>query len=104
CIKTRSKFFPYISQLHSKQRSHKISQAQTEVLAIIAYQQPITRAEVDKIRGVDSSSMIQVLLERELICSLGQKEVVGRPILYGTGENFLIHFGLKSLEDLSPIR
>jgi segregation and condensation protein B len=71
-----------------------------EVLAIIAYRQPVTRAQVEAIRGVDSSSIIRSLLTRELIVEAGRLESVGRPILYATSATFLQQFGLSSLQDL----
>ena len=80
-----------------------LSKSSLESLAIIAYNQPITRAYVEQVRGVDNSYSINVLLERELIEVCGQLDVPGRPRLYGTTENFLRVFGLSSLEDLPPI-
>ena len=71
-----------------------------ETLAIIAYQQPVTRAEIEKIRGVRADSAINTLLERELIAEVGRKDGPGRPILFGTTEKFLLEFNLKSLDDL----
>ena len=80
-----------------------LSQASTETLAIIAYRQPVTKAEIEEIRGVRCDSAINNLLERELICELGRKDGPGRPILYGVTEKFLVHFGLKGLEELPPL-
>jgi len=82
----------------------KLSKAALEVLAIIAYRQPITRAEVETIRGVDSGGVISSLLEKGLIKPLGRKETPGRPLLYGTTKKFLEVFGLKSLKDLPSLR
>jgi segregation and condensation protein B len=85
------------------QASGRLSSAALEVLAIIAYRQPLTRAQIDAVRGVDSSGSIRVLLTRELICEAGRVETVGRPILYATTPAFLQQFGLTSLNDLPSI-
>jgi segregation and condensation protein B len=82
------------------QSAARLSIAALEVLAIIAYRQPVTRAQVEAIRGVDSSSIIRSLLARELIVEAGRLESVGRPILYATTATFLQQFGLGSLKDL----
>jgi segregation and condensation protein B len=82
------------------QSTARLSIAALEVLAIIAYRQPVTRAQVEAIRGVDSSSIIRSLLTRELIVEAGRLESVGRPILYATSATFLQQFGLSSLQDL----
>ncbi len=78
----------------------KLSHAATEVLAIIAYRQPITRPQIDAIRGVDSSGTLTQLLERNLVEPLGKLEAPGRPTLFGTTKEFLKHFGLKDLSEL----
>ena len=83
--------------------SNSLSQAALEVLAIIAYQQPITRIEIDEIRGVQSSSPVQTLVTYHLIKEKGRKDVPGRPILYGTTDEFLNYFDLHSLADLPDI-
>lgn len=82
------------------QASGRLSSAALEVLAIIAYRQPLTRAQVDAIRGVDSSGTVRALLARDLIAEAGRLETVGRPILYTTTPTFLQQFGLTSLADL----
>ena len=74
-----------------------------ETLAIIAYRQPITRPEIDAIRGVNSDGVLRTLLARGLIEEVGRRDTVGRPILYGTTFAFLQHFGLESLDDLPPL-
>lgn len=81
-------------------RAQKLSRAALEVLAIIAYNQPCTQPEMEAIRGVDSSGVLKSLLDRGLIRELGRKEAPGRPILYGVTDEFLVYFGLNSLEDL----
>ena len=74
-----------------------------ETLAVVAYQQPVTRAEVEQVRGVKCDYSLQSLMNKELIMEVGRKDTLGRPILYGTTENFLAHFGLSSLDDLPPM-
>lgn len=81
----------------------RMSPAALETLAIVAYRQPVTRSGVERIRGVDSDYSIRALLHRRLVTELGRAETPGRPILYGTGFEFLERFGLTSLEDLPPL-
>jgi len=81
----------------------KLSMAALETLAVIAYKQPVTLAEILAIRGKKSSTALQTLLERKMVAIVGRKPVVGRPILYGTSKEFLIHFGLNSLADLPTL-
>ncbi len=81
----------------------KLSMAALETLAVIAYKQPVTMAEILAIRGKKSSSALQTLLEKKLVAIVGRKPVVGRPILYGTSKEFLIHFGLNSIKDLPTL-
>jgi segregation and condensation protein B len=100
---TRPEFAAYISRLNPLQRI-RLSRGSLEVLAIIAYHQPITRPEIEQLRGVDSSAAIQSLLEHGLIQVVGYKETVGRPRLYATTQKFLELFGLRSLDELPPLR
>jgi segregation and condensation protein B len=100
---TRPEFAAYISRLHPPQRI-RLSRGSLEVLAIIAYHQPITRPEIEQLRGVDSSAAIQSLLEHGLIQVVGYKETVGRPRLYATTQKFLELFGLRSLDELPSLR
>jgi segregation and condensation protein B len=81
----------------------KLSMAALETLAVIAYKQPVTLAEVLAIRGKKSSTALQTLLEKKMVAIVGRKPVVGRPILYGTSKEFLIHFGLKNLNELPTL-
>ena len=81
----------------------RLSPASLETLAIVAYRQPVTRAAIDRIRGVDSDYTIRTLLHRRLVVELGRSEGPGRPFLYGTGFDFLERFGLTSLEELPPL-
>lgn len=85
------------------QRPVKLSRAQLETLSIVAYRQPVTRPEMDEIRGVDCASSAKVLLERGFVKILGRKEEAGRPLLYGTTEHFLQFFGLGSLKELPTL-
>lgn len=96
-------FAAYIRRAFESRRPAKLSQPALEVLAIIAYYQPATRAYVDQIRGVDSSYTVGLLLERELIEECGRLAVPGRPIQYRTTQNFLRSFGLSSLDELPEL-
>ena len=82
----------------------RLTRAQVETLAIIAYRQPITRPEVDDVRGVDSGPVLKLLLERDLVRILGKRDEPGRPLIYGSTSHFLEFFGLKSLKDLPTLR
>ena len=93
----------YIQKLLKKNKRQSLSQASLESLAIVAYKQPITRIDIDEIRGVKSESAIQKLIERDLIRETGRLDVPGRPILYGTTEEFLRQFGLKELKELPSL-
>lgn len=97
---TKPELAPWIEQLGRPVISAPLSAAATETLAIIAYEQPVTKGEIEQVRGVRSDSALNSLLERELICEVGRKEGPGRPILYGVTSKFLEHFGLTSLEEL----
>jgi len=81
----------------------RISKAALEVLAIIAYQQPLTRAELEALRGKSVEGVLEGLIERQLVRVVGEKDAVGRPKLYGTTDRFLEMFGLESLADLPPL-
>ncbi|MGG7059689.1 SMC-Scp complex subunit ScpB [Clostridium nigeriense] len=100
---TKAENSNYIQKLLKKNKRQSLSQASLESLAIIAYKQPITRVDIDEIRGVKSESAMQRLLEKDLIKEVGRLEVPGRPILYGTTEEFLRQFGLKELNELPSL-
>jgi segregation and condensation protein B len=102
-FRTRAEFAPWIGKMR-QQRFARLSRAALETLAIVAYRQPVTRAEAEAIRGVDSGAVLGTLLERQLLRILGRKEVPGRPILYGTTPEFLELFGLRNLKDLPTLR
>ena len=98
---TQPEFAPWLKALVGvKARPSRLSQPALETLAIIAYRQPMTRAEIEQIRGVSVDGTMQTLMERGLVESVGRAEVVGRPTLYGTTTLFLEYFGLRGLEDL----
>jgi len=97
---TRPEHFEYISKLAEPRQKQALSQAAFETLAIIAYNQPVTRAKVEMIRGVNSDSSIATLLERNLIKEAGRLDSPGRPVLYETTEEFLRSFGFRSIKDL----
>ncbi|MGJ9456862.1 SMC-Scp complex subunit ScpB [Oceanobacillus sp. CF4.6] len=102
-LTTKPEHSNYFKKLLELPQASRMSQAALESLAIIAYQQPITRTEIEEIRGVKSDRPVQTLLSRSLIEEIGRKDSVGRPILFGTSKDFLTYFGLTSLEELPPL-
>jgi segregation and condensation protein B len=102
-FRTTPVYAPFVREVAGG-RPVRLSRAQIETLAIAAYRQPITRPEIDEIRGVDSGATLKLLLERDLVRILGKKDEPGRPILYGTTTQFLEFFGLRSLKDLPALR
>jgi segregation and condensation protein B len=102
-FRTRPTFQSYITR-HIKTRAAKFSQSSLETLAIVAYRQPITRAEVEHLRGVDCGGVLKSLLEKHLVRILGKKDIPGRPLIYGTSKEFLEIFGLKDLKSLPTLR
>jgi segregation and condensation protein B len=103
-LRTRSDFAAVIRKLHQARPKRRFSRSSLEALAIIAYRQPATRAEVEHIRGVDSGGVLKTLLSQGMIRILGRKEVPGRPILYGTTREFLEYFELRDLESLPTLQ
>lgn len=101
---TRPEFHPYLVRLRGIRKRETLSQAALETLAVIAYRQPIIRAEIEDIRGVQCGPMLRALLERKLIKVAGRADVPGRPLLYATTRTFLDRFGLKSLKDLPSLK
>ncbi len=99
-LATRPDYAPYVSRLYAGRRKFRLSRAGLETLAIIAYKQPITRAEIESIRGVGSGSVVANLMERSLVQIVGKAKVLGAPFLYGTTQEFLEYLGLNSLRDL----
>jgi segregation and condensation protein B len=102
-FRTNAQYAPFVRELTGG-RPVRLSRAQLETLAIAAYRQPITRPEIDEIRGVDSGATLKLLLERDLVRILGKKDEPGRPLLYGTTTHFLEFFNMKSLKDLPTLR
>ncbi|MDM7921782.1 MAG: SMC-Scp complex subunit ScpB [Pyrinomonadaceae bacterium] len=102
-IATRTEYHEEVRTFLKTKPSAKLSLAALETLAVIAYKQPVTVPEILEIRGVQSASAIKTLLEKRLIITKGHKETVGRPMMYGTSKEFLLHFGLKDLSELPSI-
>jgi len=102
-ILTDQFYAPWVRKLFTKDKAKRLSMPSLETLAIIAYKQPVTRADIEAIRGVNTEGVLDTLLERGLIRLAGRKEVIGRPFLYSTTRDFLVHFGLKSLENLPKL-
>lgn len=102
-MQTRPEHDNWIRSLFRHRNRVRLSRAALETLAIIAYRQPVTGPEIQSVRGANPIGVLQTLLERKLIRTLGRKKVVGKPILYGTTEDFLIHFGLNGLSDLPSL-
>lgn len=100
---TKPEFAPFIRRLFQIKRKRTLSRALLETLAIIAYRQPVTRADVEAIRGVSVSHAFEALLEKRLIKVVGVAEAPGRPKLYRTTEEFLLHFGIKTLKELPSL-
>lgn len=99
---TKPEVSRYIEILY-KQPAQGLSSAALEVLSIVAYKQPVTRGEIEFLRGVQSDRALSTLVEKGLVKEVGRKEGPGRPVLFGTTEQFLIHFGLKSLDELPEL-
>ncbi len=102
-IATKPEFSPIVEKMLKTRRFTRLSKAGLEVLAIIAYKQPLTRLEVDEIRGVNSSGAVSTLTERSLVTVVGRSQAVGNPLLYGTTREFLNHLGLKGLGQLPDL-
>ncbi len=102
-ITTRPEYNDWVRELLDPRTPTRLSIQALETLAVIAYKQPVTLPEIIELRGVKSGGVVKTLLEKRLIRIIGRKEVVGRPILYGTTKQFLLHFGLKDLDELPKI-
>ena len=100
---SNKEYAPQIRTVMDLRRNTPLSQAALEVLAVVAYNQPVTKAFVEQVRGVDCSGVIGSLTSKDLIEEKGRLELPGRPLLYGTTENFLRCFNLQSLDDLPPL-
>ena len=102
-ICTRDKYAEWIRKFYTTELSSRLTVSALEALAIIAYKQPVTRAEVEEIRGVNSDGVLRTLLERNLIKVTGRRQTPGRPMIYGTTTDFLMHFGLRDLSELPSV-
>jgi segregation and condensation protein B len=102
-LATRPEIAGWLRRFFDVAGGTKLSMAALETLAIVAYRQPITGPEIQELRSVNPAGVIKTLLERRLVRITGRKEVVGKPFLYGTTKEFLVHFGLNSLKDLPPL-
>lgn len=100
---TREENADYVKKLCTPVKTKRLSQSALEVLAIIAYKQPVTKGEIEAIRGIRCDRVVDGLLKKELICEKGRSDSVGRPILYGTTDIFLQNFGFSSIKDLPQI-
>ena len=101
---TKKTYHPVISLLQAQRSKKKLSQAALETLAIIAYKQPVTKPDVEQIRGVNCDYSIQKLLEKELITIVGKSEALGKPILYGTSPLFMDYFGINDIAELPQMK
>lgn len=97
---TNETYYKVLGSIFKERKRETLSRGTLDTLAIISYKQPITLPEIDEIRGVSSRNMVSTLIAKKLVKAVGQKEVPGRPTLYGTTNEFLIHFGLNKLSDL----
>ncbi|MBI3252984.1 MAG: SMC-Scp complex subunit ScpB [Candidatus Omnitrophica bacterium] len=102
-LMTDPRFAPTLRCFYQAREKKKLSQASLETLSVIAYRQPVAKADVEFVRGVNVDGALKTLLEKELVKVVGRKDVPGRPMLYGTTPFFLEHFGLSSLEELPPL-
>jgi segregation and condensation protein B len=102
-FRTRPDFQQYVAR-HVKTRAAKFSPSALETLAIVAYRQPVTRTEVEYLRGVDCGGVLKTLLEKKLVRIMGKKDIPGRPLIYGTSKEFLEIFGLKDLKGLPTLK
>lgn len=102
-VATRPEIAPWVRRLYKERLTVRLSPSALETLAIVAYKQPIARAEIEQIRGVEASGVVDTLVERRLIKVVGRKETIGRPLLYGTTTDFLRQFGLSHLSDLPDL-
>ena len=99
-LMSRPEYAPWLKKLLDEARPHRLSQPALETLSIVALRQPISRADIAGIRGVEVDGVIRSLLERDLITITGRSDAPGRPLLYGTTQRFLEHFGLRNLDDM----
>ncbi len=101
---TRPQFAEFVSRLYKTRQGQRLTQKALETLAIVAYKQPITKQEIEHIRGVNVDGVMRTLIERNLVTVVGREKAPGNPLLYGTTREFLEYFGLKSLDDLPKLK
>lgn len=99
-LQTKPDYESYINELHKPDMNNRLTQASLETLTIVAYKQPVTRAEIEDIRGVNVQNPLKTLQKRGLVVELGRKETIGNPIIYGTSDKFLEYLGLSDLSEL----
>ncbi|MCD5390436.1 SMC-Scp complex subunit ScpB [candidate division NPL-UPA2 bacterium] len=99
-MSTRPQFGPWLKKFYKVRHRERLTAASLETLSIIAYKQPVIRSEIESIRGVDVAGVLHSLLEKRLIRVMGRKMILGRPLIYGTTDEFLEHFGLRALSEL----
>ncbi|MFH1512166.1 MAG: SMC-Scp complex subunit ScpB [Bacillota bacterium] len=102
-FETRAEYAPYVERLLQPVQRQSLSQAAMETLAVIAYRQPVTRLDIEEIRGVKCDYSIQSLLQKGLVKNVGRRETLGRPYLYATTDFFLEHFGIADIRELPPL-
>jgi segregation and condensation protein B len=102
-LSVKREHYESLKERYGKKNEGKISRAAMETLAIVAYSQPVTRAEIEKIRGVNADNMIRLLLEKGLVREAGKKDIPGRPVMYGTTKEFLKIFNLNSIAELPKL-
>lgn len=100
---TAAECFEYIRNMYKSPNRQGLTQALLETLAIIAYKQPITRAQIEEIRGVSAEHAVSKLVEKKLVCEVGRMDTPGKPIMFGTTNEFLRYFGFKSINELPPL-
>ncbi|WP_297813785.1 SMC-Scp complex subunit ScpB [uncultured Finegoldia sp.] len=102
-IQTKKDYHEFLKEIFTKNKNTKLTNTTMEVLSIIAYKQPITRIEIDEIRGVKSSSSIDTLIKKNLIKEVGRLDKIGKPILFGTTDEFLYYFNINSINELPKL-
>ena len=100
---TKSEMYEYLIKIAKSPRKYVLTDSVLETLSIIAYKQPVTKGEIEAIRGIKCDRVMEGLMKKDLVCEKGRSEAVGRPILYGTTDTFLKNFGFSSLKELPPI-
>jgi len=100
---TREENADYVRSLCTPVKTKRLSQSALEVLAIVAYKQPVTKGEIEAIRGIKCDRVMEGLIKKDLVCEKGRADTIGRPIMYGTTDNFLKNFGFSSIKDLPEI-